>query len=287
MILKKMCRRGGCLALAALFCLSAFGEIQITKQPEPVEVPLGASASFSVSAIETVANEAVLYQWYLNGQILPGATNPTLLISSVQSTNLGSYWAKIGNLSNIKESLHVPLTATVGVATEIFPAIELEISTEAGRTYFIQSSSNLVNWASFSDSFIGTGGAVTRFISARSNEHTFYRILRRIDGTPDPAAPSSINGLAIVTTPAAGPITRLIFSGNSGTKTGSYNAVIGNSTDNGSYSYSVDGVEGTANVLTSAPGGIGAKFIFNFQTLHYTKTQNGQLLESGTFSVEK
>jgi hypothetical protein len=230
---KNLCRKSG--SLTALFCLPAFGEIQITQQPEPVEVPLGASASFSVSAIETIPNEAVLYQWYLNGQILPGATNPALLISSVQSTDLGSYWAKIGNLSNIKESLHVPLTATVGVATEVFPAIELEISTEAGRTYLIQSSSNLLNWAVFSDSFIGTGGAVTKLISARSRKHTFYRVLRRIDGTPDPVVPTSINGLAIVTTPTAWPITRLIFSGNSGTKTGSYNAVIGNTTDNGFY----------------------------------------------------
>src|SRR4051794_15393014 len=90
---------------------SALSDVQITRQPLPQEVPLGQSASFTIEAA-AATGESILYQWYFNGRALNGATAPTLTIPSVQTTNLGTYFAKVGNLQNSKESAHVELIAT-------------------------------------------------------------------------------------------------------------------------------------------------------------------------------
>ncbi len=92
---------------------------------------------------------------YRNSQVLGGATAATYSIASVQSTNLGTYWVKVGNLNSAKESAHVNLSATEGVNSKIFTAVELEFATEAGTTYLIQSSPDLVTWTNFSDAITG------------------------------------------------------------------------------------------------------------------------------------
>jgi len=57
----------------------------------------GAASSLSVAAIGAVTNSigagsVLLYQWYQNGKLLPNATNSTLAIAALNTTNAGNYY---------------------------------------------------------------------------------------------------------------------------------------------------------------------------------------------------
>jgi hypothetical protein len=65
---------------------------RITLQPVGLSVNPGSNVTFTVAATGT---GLVRYQWRFNGQDVPGATSPTLILSNVQLGNDGSYVAMI------------------------------------------------------------------------------------------------------------------------------------------------------------------------------------------------
>jgi alpha-tubulin suppressor-like RCC1 family protein len=62
-------------------------------QPQTVPVP-GGTVTLSVAASSSPAPS---YQWYLNGQLLPGATRATLTLDNVQSAAAGNYRVVVTN----------------------------------------------------------------------------------------------------------------------------------------------------------------------------------------------
>src|SRR5262249_21773289 len=66
----------------------------IATQPQSQAIPLGEDVVFSVSA---QGPKPFRYQWRLNGQPLPAATNATLLIEKLRTNNAGNYSAVISN----------------------------------------------------------------------------------------------------------------------------------------------------------------------------------------------
>ena len=58
----------------------------------------------------------------------------------------------------------------------IFPAVELEFSTEAGQSYQIQYSSNLVSWIAYGTPVAGTGSNFSLLVSTRDTERRFFRL---------------------------------------------------------------------------------------------------------------
>jgi len=177
----------------------------------------------------------------------------------------------------------VALTATTPVASQIFSAVEIEIPTEAGGTYLVQRSFDLQTWSPFSDPIAGTGLRVSMFFPTRPNAHTFYRVRQRLN---QPETLQSLNGIKIsfvITNPAGRPGFETSFSGAIGAQSGSYNAV-GGTQDAGTYTYSTTGTQGTLTVFSSIFLGSQAKYILDFSNSTYTKSQNGQMIESGSFS---
>jgi DNA-binding beta-propeller fold protein YncE len=84
----------------------------VTGQPEPLALPFGATAVFSVTA-----PNAVSYQWVKDGDWLndgprtTGAQSGILTITDFQASDLGSYWCEVRNLCNqANESDHVALS---------------------------------------------------------------------------------------------------------------------------------------------------------------------------------
>jgi hypothetical protein len=67
----------------------------ITTQPQGQTIALGGGASFNVSVI---GNTPFAYQWLFNGTLIPDATNATLVLLDVQSTNAGIYSVVVTNL---------------------------------------------------------------------------------------------------------------------------------------------------------------------------------------------
>ena len=66
----------------------------ILSQPAPVAAPLGSPISISFFA----AGMDLQYQWFMNGEPLPGETNPALFISDLTLSAQGSYHAAVWNL---------------------------------------------------------------------------------------------------------------------------------------------------------------------------------------------
>jgi sugar lactone lactonase YvrE len=76
--------RAGLLALAPA----------IQTQPQSQTVTAGASVQLSVTA---TGRPAPVYQWYLNGIVLSGATSSSFSLASAQSANSGSYTVTVTN----------------------------------------------------------------------------------------------------------------------------------------------------------------------------------------------
>ena len=96
----------GILASAELYLLAPM----ITSQPASQSVPPGTNVTFSVSA---TGYEPLSYQWRLNGNNIPGATNSTFSIASVQPTNGGSYDVLVSNPYGAVASLIAKLNVTI------------------------------------------------------------------------------------------------------------------------------------------------------------------------------
>jgi uncharacterized repeat protein (TIGR01451 family) len=67
----------------------------IGKQPDHRIVAEGATAVFSVAVAGT---PPLSYQWYKDGEMLPGATHPSLVITNVQPVNEGGYVVTVTNV---------------------------------------------------------------------------------------------------------------------------------------------------------------------------------------------
>ncbi len=84
----------------------------ITTQPQSQAVPLGGTASFSVTAS---SSESISYQWYFNGASLGGAgTSPTYSITNANTGNAGNYTIVAANATG-------PTTSQVATLTVILP----------------------------------------------------------------------------------------------------------------------------------------------------------------------
>jgi sucrose-6-phosphate hydrolase SacC (GH32 family) len=80
----------------------------IAAQPGPAaSVNVGGPASFSVTATGTTV--PISYQWYNNGQAIAGATNSSLSVTAVPSTNV-SYTVVVSNAAGSVTSSVAPLT---------------------------------------------------------------------------------------------------------------------------------------------------------------------------------
>jgi hypothetical protein len=95
----------------ALFSSAPFGAPQILFQPVSQSVPLGTAASFTVTV---VGDLPLTYQWQLNSNTIPGATGQTLVIPSVEATNVGYYQVTVSNAIGVALSQPARLVTMTG-----------------------------------------------------------------------------------------------------------------------------------------------------------------------------
>ena len=88
----------------------------IIQQPADLTVPLGGTALFQVTAVPG----PLAYQWRFNDLVLLSATNRTLTITNVQSTNGGGYAVVVTNVSGSITS-RVAMLQAGGVPPQITP----------------------------------------------------------------------------------------------------------------------------------------------------------------------
>lgn len=117
---------------------------EITIQPAPQTVPVGGTATFRVEATGTAP---LRYQWIKGTTPIDGATNVTLTLSNVTTSDAGSYSVTVSNAGGAKPSAGAQLTVTT-TEPDLMPAftgvdleggnIVLRFLAKAGNNYAVE-----------------------------------------------------------------------------------------------------------------------------------------------------
>jgi hypothetical protein len=171
----------------------------ITQQPVNVTTNAGGSATFSVT-VNTNSTRPLNYRWYFKGtNALGGATNTSLTLINVQTTNAGNYSVVVANVAGSVTSSNAVLTVTVRQAmvndgTLVSPLtlsilgmgapvqlqnsqVQLLLQGKASGPVEIQTSTDLVHWTTLQTltNLNGTLDYIDPF--ATNFSQRFYRLV--------------------------------------------------------------------------------------------------------------
>jgi len=123
----------------------------ISIQPLAVAVKVTSNATFNVTATGT---PAPTYQWRFNGTNIAAATIASYTRTNVQYSQAGNYSVLVSNLAGTVISSNALLTILPAAPAEfqtyaIQPdsSMILDLNGDVGATYFVESSTNLVDWS--------------------------------------------------------------------------------------------------------------------------------------------
>lgn len=183
----------------------------IVLQPKSQTVYTNASTFFYVIA-EGVSPSTFHYQWFFNGANLPGETAPMLALTNIDDTKAGAYTVAVTNaagFATVSEPATLAVTQTnvpvylvaQGIHSNSFV---FSVMGELGRSYRLESSTDLVNWISekdfaltpaFPDSTSVFFNASTPLVLTLTNNtlQKYFRVTPYLVG--DPHAEICINNL--------------------------------------------------------------------------------------------
>jgi hypothetical protein len=165
--------------------------LSIVTQPVGGEVALGESFAFSVSATGSVQG----YQWFKDGQVLPGATLPFLLLPAVSVGDFGAYQVvvtgQVGSvtsdvvqLSGAEPPADGPLIDPKSIAflkIGNLRQMALTTSSKPSKTYQVvmKRSLNQGTWNPVGPIQTATGDSVTFLIDVTNTESGFFQVEER------------------------------------------------------------------------------------------------------------
>ena len=136
--------------IVAIYAAGSYGKC--TAGPETLGQPqnqlgfIAGTATFSVTARGTAP---LSYQWEMGTNLLAGATNATLTLTNLQSSDAGDYSVVVSNGSSSVTSNPANLSVNLaGVSIAMYPGVKVD--GVIGQTYGIQSTTDLNNtnsWA--------------------------------------------------------------------------------------------------------------------------------------------
>jgi hypothetical protein len=160
----------------------------ISSHPQSQTNYYGTSAQLSVTANGSLP---LIYQWQLNSNNIPAATNSSLLLANVGNTNAGVYAVLVTNLYGSKLSSNATLTVQVPQQLSAAQLTAGVFKLTAGyadgwpvgsgelTNFAAQVSSNLLSWTTLSNSLTLSNGFLLLQDPNASNQPTrFYRIIQ-------------------------------------------------------------------------------------------------------------
>ena len=152
----------------------------IAMPPASLSVLRGETAEFRVVA----AGDGLAIQWLFQDQPLAGATNATLTIANAQSTDAGSYRVALSNAVGALTSDAAGLTVTARpnpptlstLALQPDGSMQLLFSGDAGFTYRIEISTDLVTWTELASVYSENGSVEYFDGTAPDAPARFYRL---------------------------------------------------------------------------------------------------------------
>jgi hypothetical protein len=159
-----------------------YGGPLITADPQSVVVGQGQSAVFVVSAAGATP---LSYQWWFNGSNLAGATSAALTLTNLQSFHAGNYSVVVTNTYGSVTSAVATLTVTnftIVLARTGSPVMTpggftFPLSLPAGRSFIIEASTNLRDWAPIATNLALTGSVIFTDPAAANYPQRFYRAM--------------------------------------------------------------------------------------------------------------
>lgn len=159
---------------------------KITKEPQSLVVPLGASATFIIEA--TSPSEPASYQWFKNGVEIPGATKSTFTIPASKLADNALYSCNVFVLGSTVPSKFASLTTfgppQLGSGIIVFPSNPIPLSDERIPTLtadFITAPGQTLtySWFSVTDVFeplVGNGPTIKTNMSLGWNSFSVEAI---------------------------------------------------------------------------------------------------------------
>jgi hypothetical protein len=150
----------------------------IFSQPQSQSVRVSSDATFQVLAAST---RQLSYQWQFNGDNILGATSSSYTRTNAQLSDAGLYTVIISNEVEVIASDAAVLTVTqivpvtlssVSIAEE--GGFHFSLSGEAGATYTIETSTNLVDWLTLTN-IVSVEGSIEFNDAAPAGSARFYR----------------------------------------------------------------------------------------------------------------
>jgi hypothetical protein len=159
----------------------------IRQEPPDRRVGVGGTITFpaSVTGVEPLA-----YQWRFNGANLAGATNVPLVLSNIQTNQSGAYSLLATNAAGCAVSIDANLTVIeIPVVMVEIPVFSLSIrfvtdqlaqiglsGGEVGRFYWLEHSTDLIDWRTLGGSGADAGGTASLYF-LRGPGRQFFRAL--------------------------------------------------------------------------------------------------------------
>jgi hypothetical protein len=170
----------------------------ITASPGNQAVVRDQSASFTVNADGT---SPVRYQWRFNGASMAGATNSTLLLSNVQSSQAGNYTVVVSNSAGVVTSAVATLTVYVPAGISTQP--QSQIGTQGlSRTLSVVASGTApfsYQWSFNGTALVDATNATRAFASLQTTDAGDYSVAV---GNPWGAVTSTVATLTVLVPPA-------------------------------------------------------------------------------------
>ena len=188
----------------------------ITSAPQPVAVAFGGSGTLSVVATSPV--QPLSYQWRWNGVNLAGETNPSLVLTNIQTNVAGLYDVVVANSQSFSNS---PAVSVGNIPPPQFTFAPSSMSVVAGTNVTLSSSVSsglpvTYQWSKGGVDLAGATNATISFPSISISDAGFY-VLK---ASNDDGSTSSQPAYLAVAPLSAGTLSgTAIFTGGSATLT--------------------------------------------------------------------
>ena len=151
----------------------------LVTQPFDLAVKVTSNVTFTAGATG-VPNPT--YQWKFNGAVIPGATNTSYSISGVQYANAGTYTVVATNVAGAVTSTNA-LLSIITASPAVFDSyvllpdnsLQLVLTGDPGATYFVQCSTNLVDWMPLTNLTLISTSAPFNTGSITNSEQLYFR----------------------------------------------------------------------------------------------------------------
>ena len=151
----------------------------ITAQPLEVAVKVTSNATFTVAATGIPAPG---YQWRFNGTNIAGATGSAYTETNAQYADAGNYGVLVTNIAGSIASSNALLSILTAAPAEFetvafLPnaSLQLRLTGDPGATYYVQASTNLVDWMQLTNITVGAGSFDFIITGVTSDDRRFFR----------------------------------------------------------------------------------------------------------------